>query len=53
MAQTDDPTIAANAGSAQKGKLTTWQTEYLLRDIEEKNLDRELFNAQKQLWEKT
>jgi hypothetical protein len=52
MAQTDDPTIAANAGSAHKGKLTSWQTEYVLREIEENNLDRKLFNAQKQLWEK-
>ena len=52
MAQTDDPTIAANAGSANKGKLTSWQTEYVLREIEENNLDRKLFNTQKQLWEK-
>jgi hypothetical protein len=52
MAQTDDPTMAANSGSAQKGKLTSWQTEYVLRKIEENNLDRKLFIPQKQLWEK-
>jgi hypothetical protein len=52
MAQTDDPTMAANSGSAQKGKLTSWQTEYVLREIEENNLDRKLFIPQKQLWDK-
>jgi hypothetical protein len=49
MATTGDPTMAANAGSAQKGKPPRWQIEHLLREIEENNLDRELFNAQKQL----
>jgi hypothetical protein len=43
---TDDPTIAVNSGSAQKGKLTSWQTEYVLREIEEKNLNRKLFIPQ-------
>jgi hypothetical protein len=52
MAQTDDPTMAPNSGSAQKGKLTSWQTEYVLREIEENNSDRKLFHAQKQLWGK-
>jgi hypothetical protein len=52
MAKTGDPTMAANAESAQKGKPPPWQIEHLLREIEENNLDRELFNAQKQLWEK-
>jgi hypothetical protein len=52
MMATDDPTIAANSGSAQKGKLTSWQTEYVLREIEEKNLNRKLFIPQKQLWGK-
>jgi hypothetical protein len=45
--------MAANAESAQKGKLPARQIEHLLREIEENNLDRELLlQRPKQLWKK-
>ena len=48
-----DPTMPVDNPAGNKiGKPSEIDVEFLLRDIEEKNLDRTLFNAKKQIWDR-